>query len=158
MWKPLPSDPLYEISNTGLVRNIQTGRLLKPTPHKGYWRVRLRNKRVLLHVLVAEAFFGPAPEGYEVNHKNGNKADCDEGNLEYLTRSDNVKHAFRTGLKKNKVGDQNWHAKLTTDNVIAIRAEAAADRRSYNRLATQYQVSRQCIEAIVYRRTWKHIA
>lgn len=45
--------------------------------------------------------FHPNPENKEtVNHKDGNKENNNENNVEWSTRSENVQHAFDTGLKK----------------------------------------------------------
>ena len=52
----------------------------------------------LIHRLVAYAFLGDPGPGYDVNHKDGNKRNNIADNLEWCTRKENVRHAFRTGL------------------------------------------------------------
>jgi hypothetical protein len=53
--------------------------------------------------LVAETFIGPKPgKGYEVNHKDGNKKNNNLDNLEWCTRSQNIKHSFNIGLRNQK--------------------------------------------------------
>ena len=77
----------------------------------GYMRVALFKKGVkkmqLVHRLVAEAFH-PLSEfiGAEVNHIDGIKSNNFYLNLEWVSKSDNLKHAYRIGLKSAK-GDLN---------------------------------------------------
>lgn len=78
-------------------------KILTPSPNdKGYLRVFLcRGSRAhtrYVHILVASAFHGPAPEDMEVNHKDTNKANNRADNLEYMTRLENVRHATALGL------------------------------------------------------------
>mgnify|MGYP002676368142 CR=1 FL=1 len=54
---------------------------------------------MLAHRAMWELFVGAIPEGKDINHKNGNKQDNRLENLEVVSRSQNLKHAVRTGLK-----------------------------------------------------------
>ena len=77
---------------------------MRPGPLKGGYQhiVFSRNGVVtdrLVHVLVAEAFIGPKPQRHDVNHMDGNKQNNRPENLEYCTRGDNHRHAYRTGLR-----------------------------------------------------------
>jgi hypothetical protein len=103
IWKKINDFP-YKISNFGRVKNndglIMRTRVLK----NGYESLSLVNNNnekfnKTVHRLVAEAFI-PNPENKEtVNHKDGNKLNNLLENLEWNTQSENVKHAFDTGLK-----------------------------------------------------------
>ena len=106
-WKPIDgTDGKYEVSNLGHVRTSgQRPGLLTLTKQKSGYRYAMIeidgkscNRRV--HRLVAQHFL-PNPDNMkEVNHKDGNKDNNRVDNLEWCTRSHNVKHSFDTGLKQ----------------------------------------------------------
>ena len=107
-WKPIDgTDGKYEVSNLGRVRtNGKRPGLLTLTKQKSGYRyamIQLSNgkqKNCRVHRLVAEHFL-PNPDNMkEVNHKDGNKDNNHVSNLEWCTRSHNVKHSFDTGLKQ----------------------------------------------------------
>ena len=95
----------FYVSNFGRVKNISTGNIIKGDVNNfGYHRVTMWNKgqkyRKFRHRLVAE-YFIPNPENKRfVNHKNGDKKDNKVSNLEWVTQSENEKHAFKYGLKQ----------------------------------------------------------
>jgi predicted DNA binding protein len=65
--------------------------------------------------MVAMAFL-ENPEGKpEVNHIDGNKLNDNLSNLEWVTKSQNIKHAFDTGLKENAKGFESCHSGLTEE-------------------------------------------
>jgi hypothetical protein len=101
----------YQVSDVGRVRSSKRNYvggskiLCLPPDGDGYPSVALTDpdgvkKTYRVHRLVAKTFI-PNPEGKpEVNHKDGRrKDDCSVSNLEWVTKSENAKHAFRTGLK-----------------------------------------------------------
>ena len=102
-WKTLVKNPLYEVSSLGKVRNRRTGRVLKNYDDgKGYLRVKLGGCNYRVHILVAEAFI-PNPDNKPVvNHKKGNKHDCRASQLEWVTQSENIQHAWDRGLIRKK--------------------------------------------------------
>jgi hypothetical protein len=72
----------------------------------GYYTVRLyKNKRWYTHYLhrLLSIEFVPNPENKKcINHKDGNKLNNCLDNLEWVTHSENIKHAFSLGLIKRK--------------------------------------------------------
>jgi len=100
----------YSISDTGVVKNVRTGRILKPfLSVKGYPRVNLfkgekKYRSAHVHRLVAEAFL-PNPKE-QVNHIDGDKLNNNLSNLEWCTNQYNATHSWETGLRdhlKNQV-------------------------------------------------------
>ena len=88
------------ISNDGLV----IGRKVNYS-NAGYGQFGLNNKRFYVHRTVYELFIGEIPAGYEINHINGKKSDNRVENLELMTRSQNLTHAYKNGLSKAYLRD-----------------------------------------------------
>ena len=58
-----------------------------------------------VHRLVAETFIPNKLNKQEVNHIDGNKANNNVNNLEWVTSSENKNHACRTGLNNRSLYD-----------------------------------------------------
>jgi len=106
-WKPIKGyKKSYFISNLGNVKNANERVITQRYNRNGYLRVTLflcgQEKRLMVNRLVAQHFKRNPDKLPIVNHKNGNKADNRASNLEWVTQSDNIKHAWRTGLIKRK--------------------------------------------------------
>ena len=114
---------LYEISETGVLRNAKTKKIVNGSTEKnGYQRVRIENKelgrvvRTTIHRLVAEAFI-PNPEGKpQVNHIDMNKQNNNVSNLEWVTCSENMKHAYMNGVGVYELSEcRNRHKKRVSN-------------------------------------------
>ena len=86
------------------------GQIMMPQKdEKGYLRIRLRYGNVdkygactyKIHRLVAENFIPNPNNKSQVNHINGDKTDNRVENLEWVTNSENIKHAIDNGLQDN---------------------------------------------------------
>lgn len=117
-WLPCENyEGYYEVSNTGLVRSINrtitrsdgviveyTGKILAQSLDKrGYYNVYLSkngsNKRTRVHRLVAYSFIFNEEYKEQVNHKDGNKSNNNDWNLEWSTNLENMQHAIENNLK-----------------------------------------------------------
>lgn len=122
VWKTVTDNHNYEINKNGVIRNKHTKKVMSPKNDKGYARVTLSNngkkKTRSVHRLVAEVFV-PNPENKpEVNHINGDGSDNRSINLEWCTRSENMKHAFDSGLKKPSGGIKKRKVKITETGMV----------------------------------------
>jgi hypothetical protein len=159
-WRPVTGFPNYAVSRTGQVWSIPRNRALKQTRNRrGYLHVTLyvggRPKNYLVHRLIAAAWIGPIPDGYEVNHRNGKKNQNDVNNLEIVTPQENREHALRHGLIRR--GADNPRARLTEASVKSIRLRAAAGE-TIRRLAREADVAEKTISLVINRKTWRHVA
>lgn len=104
--------PNYTITNSGDIFNLnynntKTKRKLKPLNNgSGYMYVCLcRNGKKYnkyIHILVAEHFI-PNPNNLpQVNHKDGDKTNCHDWNLEWCTNGENLSHAHRISLRDDR--------------------------------------------------------
>ena len=102
-WKPIDEwEGLYSVSDDGRVKSLRTGQIKTPDINNcGYARVLLcdgdRRKRRFVHQLVAAAFCDGFFVGATVNHIDGNKLNNCAENLEWVTHSENSKHAHMIG-------------------------------------------------------------
>lgn len=130
IWKDVPGyEGYYQVSNIGNVKSLDrvvshkrynkehvSEKILSPKKHGGYLSVRLcgdgKRKLFLVHRVVMLAFVGnPSKEQIDINHKNSNKKDNRLINLEYCTRSENIKHSYLNGTHPS--GEDHHNSKFT---------------------------------------------
>lgn len=143
VWKDAVGyEGLYQVSNLGSVRSldkwiernkgsyIKKGKLMTPQLEKnGYYVVRLwdkNGKRTTLgiHRLVAMTFISNPENKPEVNHKDLDKSNNTVNNLEWSTRSENMKHATKNGVV-NLDNLKNTNTILSDEEVLEIRKRKA---------------------------------
>lgn len=105
-FETLKDFPDFLIHHDGRIYNLKKKIFMKPRLDKGYVSIRLNDKNHFIHRLVAIQFI-PNQENKEmVNHKDGDKLNNHVNNLEWVTRSENTLHAYKTGLNPTKAVHQ----------------------------------------------------
>lgn len=162
-WKPVVGfEGWYSVSDRGKVRRDRAGphtcvgKLLKGVPDDGgYLKVGLyaggKRESTRIHTLVARAFIGVYPLGYEVHHEDDVKANNVLSNLSYMTKCEHEK------TRVPACGEKHGMAKLTEALVRTIR-DRHADGMLQVEIAKLFNVSQQQVSAIVRRARWKHVA
>ena len=155
---------IYSVSNLGRVRrdkpyrSTTMGRILKPQHDgKGYLMVGLYldglQSKWRVHRLVATTFCGPRMDRC-INHKDGDKHNNREDNLEFVTFSENTIHAYENGLIKTPPSERCSATKLTKLQVERVCWEYAHGF-SQAVIAKAFNVSQTAISKIILRKTWK---
>lgn len=154
--KTIPHYPKYEITQRGEV--FRKG---KDTPlswvdnGKGYKSVKLYNsdrpkgRLCLVHRLVMSTWSPEGGEGKDVNHLDGDKANNSLDNLQWVTKSENTRHAHRTGLFASR-------RKLTEDDVHEIRRRLA-EGEVVKVLAGEFSVKDSVVYKIKHRQLHSYI-
>lgn len=103
IWKKITLyDNIYYVSNYGRMRRIN-GEILpinKSTSDYTYVSLWIGNKtrHIRIHRLVAKLFVPNPTNKPFVNHIDGDKTNNTSSNLEWVTNSENIQHAYNTGL------------------------------------------------------------
>lgn len=110
IWKDIPwYEWKYQVSNLWNIKSLFSDILLKKYIVKWYLKTYLYNKKrcwYLVHRLVMLAFVWPS--NLDVNHKNWIKSDNRLKNLEYCTRSENIKHSYNILWVKSRIKWKSW--------------------------------------------------
>jgi hypothetical protein len=120
----------------------------------GYGGIGIAGRQIRAHRLAFEIANGPVAEGLVVRHRCDNPICVNPTHLEAGTQRDNLDDMDRRGRRRPARGERQASAKLTDDDVRAIRAAAGSDRA----VAKRFGVGHATVSTIRRRVTWRHVA
>lgn len=174
-WLPVVGwEGLYEVSDLGRVRSLPAARRCKNGDVRrypgcilagracggGYRMITLSREGgandYFVHSLVLTAFHGPKPDRrFVARYINGVRADSRAANLMWGPRAAPPGYDGQHPPPYHR-GEQHPQCKLTTNDVVEMRAKRATGE-SLEGLAAEYGVSRSNVWTITTRLTWRHV-
>ena len=147
----------YYISPLGEIMNFKGKCLKQRVNNRGYHIIDLYIDSVkttfLVHRLVALNFI-PNPNNLPtVNHKDGNKNHNYDFNLEWVSYSENNKHAYDTNLRKSLKGIESPFAKYTEELVREI-CQRLEQIDSPKEISEELQVPLSLVRSIKSKESW----
>lgn len=142
------------------------------TNWQGYGRLSVNNRAVSVHRFSYELNVGPIPDGLLVCHHCDTRRCVRPDHLFLGTAQDNSDDAVvkgrmasgdRHGLRKHPEavrpvrGEKNGSARLTTSDVLRIRALKADGPVTNTAIAKEFNISPEHVRSIVARKKWAHV-
>ena len=172
-WKRIKIDGKktnYKVSNFGRVLNCELNKINDyDNVRNTYTRVSIKHNgdeiKIALHRLVAMYFCkipkrhlkkGLTFDDLVVNHKNGLKNCNASFNLEWVTSTENIDHAWKNGLCDNIRGEKAHLAKITEEQVIQI-CELIMQKKSNKEICKELCITLKNVQHIRSGDSWKHI-
>lgn len=155
----------YTITEDGVITNKRTGKVLKNGRIDKYHRyvqvnLTIDGKRyhTFLHRLLMETFKPvEGMEDLQVNHIDGDRNNNSLSNLEWVTPSENILHAFKHNLRKPMRGELNGRVKLTKEDVEHICEDLIEGNLSEIKIAEKYGVARSLIHRMRHKQAWPDV-
>lgn len=91
----------YYVTKDGKFLNKNNKILKTQISNSGYVCINIKNKGYFLHRALCCEYVKQIDGKNYVNHKDGNKLNNSIDNLEWVTKGENLKHAYNKGLKKS---------------------------------------------------------
>lgn len=146
----------YIVFENGTVFSKRSNKFLKPSISKSSGYLVYGSRLGSVHRLLVKHFIGEIPKGMCVNHKDGNKLNNNLDNLEIVSYSENMKHAFRNGLQEKPKGEKNSGAKLSNIDCEKL-CEMLLAGDDNETIAKQFGLHPRYVSLIRHGKRWKHL-
>lgn len=135
----------------GLIKNRAV-----QTDNRGYPVIKFINKYIRIHNIIMFLTYDEKCIDKEVNHIDGDKFNNSPGNLELVTRSENMQHAIDTGLLIPVKGVKHGKSKLNEDLVRNIKIDLKSGMRNID-VMNKYNLKKHDVTNIKLNRCWVHV-
>jgi len=162
-------ESMYSVTAGGSVWSHKTSKFLgiRQRPD-GYCVTDIRDgaqvkKTVYIHHLVADAYLDKTDESLEINHIDGNKANNNIGNLEFVTRSQNIQHSYDIGVRKvhqntiSALKESRKKKRIVPESIVRLIRQKYGDGYSLNAMAKELGFSLGSVSKIAYRQSYKEV-
>ena len=124
-WHAIPTVPGLWAHPSGQIRNKNRG-LKQQTKSDGYLILTIGKGELKrsynVHVLIAETFLGPRPEGLIVEHIDRNRGNARKDNLEYITQKENTARAIAAGAHNcTRTNEDNHNTRVTNAQLRELK-------------------------------------
>jgi hypothetical protein len=150
-WRIIPFAPNYNVSEYGHI--AKDGEFMRPfTNQNGYkvaqFSINRKRLRMGIHKVVALAFLGDCPDGFQVAHNDGDQLNNHYTNLRYATPKENC--------ADKKKHDTNWirHRRAMSSETAMLALEMVANKIPRRKIATQLGLNVGTVNGIVYGRSY----
>lgn len=173
IWKDIEeTEGFYQVSNLGRFKRVARQRdkkyfdeLILTLGHYSndypQFNCSVNGVRItaIAHRLVAKYFVDNPLNLPEVNHKDGVRRNIRADNLEWTTRSGNIRHSFDVLGRQSAshVGVLNTNCTLTEEDVLKIRYLYDNKISTQSDIAKCFNMKKAAIWKIVNNYTWKHL-
>jgi HNH endonuclease len=151
---------LYMAQEDGSIisKHYNKTRIMRPFYTKDYAFLELghKGKKVNFYIhRIVYLYFNRDTDfsSKEINHIDGNKRNNALSNLELVTHSENLHHAYKNRLQTKTFGAASHRSKMTWDQALDIKIKTK-ESTTY-KVAEEYGVSQSCIWNISSDRTFK---
>lgn len=127
------------------------------TNPSGYGQLRFGKELKSAHRISYELTNGKIPKGLFVLHKCDNPSCVRPDHLFLGTPADNMRDMINKHRGNKPFGENHYFAKISEKDVIEIKRKYSLGNISTRKLATQYNIGKSQIHAIIVGKKWKHV-
>ena len=160
-WRDVPGyEGRYQASSLGRIMSLLTNKILLECIINGRPFITLYRKEdgtsykfpIQVHKIITYTFLGETPHGMEIDHINGVKTDNKLSNLEFVTKSENIKRAVKLGLIKppHRGFKENHSGYINKERRELIRKLYESKEYTIRALAAKFSHSQVTIFRIIH--------